>query len=94
MLPMDCFVKISWVKAYLEGAIRLLGVGQGRYSVGWVTGVISLRVSMLSRVFSIWLWYSVGTFCQACWTGGMDGSVQIVYVLGMSKERGEGTFKG
>ena len=31
MLSNDHFVEMSWAKAYMEGAVRLPGVGQGRY---------------------------------------------------------------
>ena len=33
MLSNDGFVEISGVKAYAKGAVRLQGVGQGRYPV-------------------------------------------------------------
>ena len=49
------FVEISGVKAFVKGAMRLPGIGQGRYPLSWVTGVITLRAIMFSGVFSIWL---------------------------------------
>ena len=48
-----------------------------------MTKAMTLRETMLSMIL-MWSWYLMGTFFQACWTGGMLGSVQIVYVQGMS----------
>ena len=92
MLSNDCLVQVSGVEVYMEGATWPPGIGEGRYPLGWSTGAMTPRVTILSRVFSIWSWYSVDTFHWACWTGGKDGSVWILYVFGMCpimlKERG------
>ena len=51
--------------------------------VGQETGVTTPLSTMSFRVYLICYQYSAGTFYLACWTGGMEGSVLMVYVLDM-----------
>ena len=53
------------------------------HSVGWETEAIAPLVTMSVRVHSICSWYCMGTFFWACWTGGTEGSVLMVYVADM-----------
>ena len=67
------------------------------HSVDWETEAITPCSTMSSKVHLICSWYSVGTFCLACWTGRKEGSVLMVYVPDMlymvSKEPGKANFK-
>ena len=47
--------------------------------VGQEIRAIKLLVTMSSRVHLICSWYSMGTLLQACWRGGTEGSVLMVY---------------
>ena len=50
------------------------------HSVGSVTGVIMPKFTISCSAVSIGSLYSMGTLQRACCTGGIEGSVQIVYV--------------
>ena len=71
-------------------------VGEDTHSVGLVMGVMIPGLTNSSRVHSIRVFY--GYLPQACWIGGMEGSVLIVHVPGMLqicvKGLGKGLFEG
>ena len=98
MLSYYGLVKVLRIKAYAQGAIRLLWIGEGKYPFGrlWTVAITPLLTTS-SRVHSICSQYSVGTFCQACWTGVTEGLVLMVWVSEVLpmvlKEFGKAHFK-
>ena len=80
MLPDDCFVEVSGVKAYVEGSLGLWEyLGKDSHSNGLVTGVTIWWSTISCRHFSIASLYLMGTFLLAWWTVEIEGSRQIVY---------------
>ena len=53
-------------------------VSEGTQVVGFESGAMTPFRTISFRAFSIWSLYSNGTFCWACCTGGMAGSVLMV----------------
>ena len=51
--------------------------------MGSVTGAIISLLTIFCRAFSISYLASIGTFLQACCTGGTEGSTLMVYCPGM-----------
>ena len=58
-------------------------VSDETHSVGSVTGLIFPLSTIFCRAFSISSLASMGTFLQACCTGGIEESTFIVYCPGM-----------
>ena len=75
-----------------------MGVHQDEtHLVGLETEAIAPLLTISSRVHSLCSQYCMGTFYQVCWTGRMEGSVLMVYILNMlpmvSKELGKAHSK-
>ena len=58
-------------------------VSDETHSVGSVTGAIIPLLTIFCNAFSISSLASIGTFLQACCTGGIDESTLIVYCPGI-----------
>ena len=68
-----------WLRYIRRDPLGFQGqVKEDTHFVGWITGVMTLSVTILSRVFLIWSEHSIGTFLWACWTGGTEGWVLMV----------------
>ena len=84
MFPDACFTQVMGVKTGAYGAFRFARVSKGRdlfcRLCDWCDNSL---VHHVLKGFSICYLHSIGTFLQACWTGGMKGSRHIVQAPGM-----------